>query len=136
MLDLRRRQFIRILGTAAAAWPLALHAQETANLTIATEPQVEIARVKAAPNGLLNPRLSDRVVALTRGVSLSGAEGFGSAWEASPYIRPADVFAERPAVLAERYGKWCSQVFPAQNRLPWYNYLTAFSPCSPNRSTE
>jgi hypothetical protein len=64
--------------SAAVAWPLALHAQGTANVTIATEPQVEVARVKSAESMLPKPRLSDRLVDLTKGLSLSGAEGIGS----------------------------------------------------------
>jgi putative tryptophan/tyrosine transport system substrate-binding protein len=62
-------------------------------------------------------------------INLKAAKAIGSAWEASSYIRPAEVFDER-------YGRWCSQVFPAQNRLPWYNYISASSDCSPNRLIE
>jgi hypothetical protein len=40
--------FIALLVGAAAAWALVPHAQETANVPIATEPQIKVARVKSA----------------------------------------------------------------------------------------
>ena len=121
---LRQHRLLTLFGAAAAAWPLAAHTQETAKATTATVPQIEVARVKSAEEMLPNPRLSDRPVDLMKDFSLSSAQGIGGAWEASPYIRPVNGFDER-------YGGWCSQVFPAQNRLPWYKYASAFSSCSP-----
>jgi hypothetical protein len=69
-----------------------------------------------------NPRLSDGLIDLMKGFSLSSRQGIGVAWEALPYIAPANAFEER-------YGRWCNHVVPGLNRLPWYKYVSTSSPC-------
>jgi hypothetical protein len=86
----------------AAAWSLAAHAQESATMrateaTTATLPQIEMARVKPVDRTPPNLRLSDGLIDLMKGFSLSSAQAIGGAWGIPPR-------ASTP--FDERYGQW------------------------------
>jgi hypothetical protein len=104
MSDKRQREFITLFGGVAAAWSFAVHAQEPATIgatkaMTATLPQIEIARVKPVDRTPPNLRLSNGLIDLTKGFSLSSSQGIGGAWETPPNIAT-------PGSFAERYGRW------------------------------
>ena len=71
MLDLRRRQFLTLLGGAAAAWPLAARAQQGGGMrrigvlmsTAADNPE-SLLRIAAFAQGL-SPFISRRIMTLS-----------------------------------------------------------------------
>src|SRR5260221_3044785 len=104
MSDKRRRKFITLFGGVAAAWAFEVNAQEPETIgatkaMTATLPQIEIARVKPVDRTPANLRLSNGLIDLMKGFSLSSFHGIGGAWETPPNIATPDAFAER-------YGRW------------------------------
>jgi hypothetical protein len=69
----------------------------------ATLPQIEVPRVKPVDRMPPNVRLSDDLIDLMKGFSLSSAEGIGSAWGAP--LRP-------PTLFDERFGQWETRLWP------------------------
>jgi hypothetical protein len=77
---MKRREFISLFGGIAAASSLAAHAQDSATMETtkamtASLPQIEVARVKPVEQMPPNVRLSDDLIDLMKGFSLSRCPG-------------------------------------------------------------
>jgi hypothetical protein len=99
---MRRHKFISLFGGVAAAWLFAAHAQDSATIgttkaPTATSTQIEVAPVKSVDRISPDLRLSDNLIDLMKGFSLSSAQGVGAAWRIPP--RPSTPFDAR-------YGQW------------------------------
>jgi hypothetical protein len=64
-----------------------------------------MARVKSVDKTPPNLRLGDGLIDLMKDVSLSSAQGIGSAWKATPYIGAVNVFDERYGPATESYSR-------------------------------
>jgi len=75
---MRRRKFIGLFGLVAAAWSVAAYAQGSATMpttsgTTTSLPQIEVVRVKPVDQMPPNVRLSDDLIDLMKGFSLSNS---------------------------------------------------------------
>jgi putative ABC transport system substrate-binding protein len=88
MLDLRRRQFLTLLGGAVAAWPVAVRGQQPA------APVIGMIR-----SGLSETEPGSRMIAFRQGLNESGyVEGqnvtIESRWAEGPQDRYSDLVAD------------------------------------------
>ena len=91
MLDLRRRQFLRLLGGAAAAWPVAARAQQADRVT-----RIGALMTQAADD----PEGQSRLLALAQGLQESG-------WTIGHNIR---IDTRWGAGDAERYRRYAAEL--------------------------